>query len=101
MNIDITYLEELVLELKNLIKESEDHKAGAALCSIDEQKILDRKVLVAMCKAAGVCLGISQEGALLVGDINKIVSVGGQNPKKEDSLDGLLNKFLKPQKINN
>jgi Mg2+ and Co2+ transporter CorA len=101
MKVDISYLKELVVELETLLSEADllkDSKSGNS----ERDEAFNKKFLVTMCKTAGVCMGITQEGSMLIGDIQKVIGSSFASPKaKEDAIEALLGNFNKSIKTTN
>lgn len=90
MKVDITYLKRLISELEKLSEEAEKLKS-------EEINISQHEYLIALNKAAGICLGVTTEAGALVGDIQKLI-VQAFKPK-EDNYNSLLDTYLKPIKV--
>ena len=101
LKVDLSYLKELVNELETLMSEAETIKSTATSSPLLEKDFsFNRKYLITVCKAMGVSMGISQEGKMLIGDLQTLVNANFATSAKSgsDSLEAMLETYLKPVK---
>lgn len=99
MKVDLTLLKKYIEELELELKVAEAVKSKDALSDEEANNAINAR-LISLSKAAGLCLGVSQEAGMLITDIQKLVSASFLPSKssKSDLTDNMLSSFLKTYK---